>query len=133
MSELTTLFGNIANAIRSKSGTSEQIVAANFPTAITNIPADEVLTESVYSTGQTVTAPSLNGKENFIVSLTPESTKVLKLQHIVGTSNVYLGWTGSATKTLAVTFNSNPFTITVTTKGYNFRASASDQIFIVAW
>lgn len=133
MSELTTLFQNIANAIRSKGGTSEQIAAANFPTAITNIPADEVLTESVYSTGQTVTATSLNGKENFIVSLTPQSKQVLKLQHIVGMSNSYLGWTGSATKTLAVTFNSNPFTITVTTSGYNFRANASDQIFIVAW
>lgn len=133
MSELTTLFQNIANAIRSKGGTSEQISAANFPTAITNIPADEVLTESVYSTGQTITAHSLNGKENFIIALTPQSKKVLKLQHIVGTSNMYMGWTGSATKTLAVTFNPNPFTVTITTSGYTFRANASDQIFIVAW
>lgn len=133
MSELTTLLVNIANAIRSKSGTSEQIAATNFPTAITNIPADEVLTESVYSTGQTITAPSLNGKENFIISLTPVSKKVLKLQHIVGMSNTYWGWTGSAIKTLSVTFNPNPFTITVTTSGYTFRESPSDQIFIIAW
>ena len=133
MSELTTLFQNIANAIRSKGGTSEQIAAANFPTAITNIPTDEVLTESVYSTEQTITAPSLNGKENFIIALTPKEKKVLLLIHIVGTNNTYLGWTGSATRTLAVTFNPNPFTITVTTSGYTFRASASDQIFIVAW
>lgn len=133
MSELTSLFENIANAIRSKGGTSEQIAAANFPTAITNIPADEVLTESVFSNGQTVTAPSLNGKENFIIALSPKEKKVLLLRHIVGTSDTYWGWTGSATHTLAVTFNPNPFTVTVTTSGYNFRASSTDQIFIVAW
>lgn len=133
MSELTTLFQNIANAIRSKGGTSEQIAAANFPTAITNIPADEVLTESVYSTGQTITATSLNGKENFIIALSPKANQVLLLRHLVGTSNTYWGWTGSATRTLAVTFNPNPFTVTVTTSGYTFRENPSEQIFIVAW
>lgn len=39
MSQLTDLFTNIANAIRDKTGNSETISAANFPTAITNLPA----------------------------------------------------------------------------------------------
>lgn len=34
---LTTLFTNIANAIRVKTGGTEQIVAENFPTAITEM------------------------------------------------------------------------------------------------
>lgn len=38
MSALTDLFTNIANAIRSKKGTSETIVASDFPTEIENIP-----------------------------------------------------------------------------------------------
>ena len=39
MSQLTDLFTNIANAIRDKTGNSETISAANFPTAISNLPA----------------------------------------------------------------------------------------------
>lgn len=38
MSQLTELFTNIANAIRSKTGESEQMQASNFPTSISNIP-----------------------------------------------------------------------------------------------
>lgn len=39
MSALTTLFSNIADAIRSKRGTSSSIVASNFPSEIMNIPS----------------------------------------------------------------------------------------------
>ena len=38
MSALTDLFGNIASAIRNKTGSAEAITATNFPTAINNIP-----------------------------------------------------------------------------------------------
>ena len=38
MSALTDLFGNIASAIRNKTGSTESITATNFPTAINNIP-----------------------------------------------------------------------------------------------
>jgi len=39
MSALTDLFGNIADAIRYKRGTSSSIVASNFPSEIMNIPS----------------------------------------------------------------------------------------------
>lgn len=39
MSELTTLFTNIANAIRTKTGESNQIAANQFPTNILNLPS----------------------------------------------------------------------------------------------
>lgn len=39
MSALTDLFGNIADAIRSKTGASSSIVASNFPSEIMNIPS----------------------------------------------------------------------------------------------
>lgn len=39
MSALTDLFTAIANAIRTKTGSSAQIVASNFPTEIANIPS----------------------------------------------------------------------------------------------
>lgn len=38
MSSLTSLFGDIADAIRSKKGTSADIVASNFPSEIMSIP-----------------------------------------------------------------------------------------------
>ncbi len=41
MSALTNLFGNIADAIRSKKGTSSSIVASNFPTEILSIPSSD--------------------------------------------------------------------------------------------
>lgn len=43
---LTTLFTNIANAIRAKTGSSAQIVAENFPTAIAGITTDLKLTNT---------------------------------------------------------------------------------------
>lgn len=39
MSELTTLFTNIANSIRAKEGTEETILASEFPTRISNLPS----------------------------------------------------------------------------------------------
>lgn len=38
MASLSELFTNIANAIRAKTGSSDPIVATDFPTAISNIP-----------------------------------------------------------------------------------------------
>lgn len=46
MSELTTLFTNIANAIRAKGETSETIQASQFPAAIANIPAGATITRA---------------------------------------------------------------------------------------
>lgn len=55
MSELTTLFANIANAIRSKKGTTAQISAANFPTEISNITGENSWVGDLTITGDGVT------------------------------------------------------------------------------
>lgn len=56
---LTTLFTNIANAIRAKTGDSAQIVAENFPAAIGNIPtgAQFLGVEQVTATETGITLP----------------------------------------------------------------------------
>ena len=46
MSELTTLFTNIANAIRAKGETTGTIQASQFPAAIANIPAGATITRA---------------------------------------------------------------------------------------
>ena len=45
-STLTSLFSDIADAIRAKDGSSGTIVADNFPTAIANIPFSTIYTGS---------------------------------------------------------------------------------------
>lgn len=55
MSELTTLFTNIANAIRSKKGTTAQISAANFPTEINSITGENSWVGDLTITGDGVT------------------------------------------------------------------------------
>ena len=57
---LTTLFTNIANAIRAKTGSSEQIVAENFPTAIAGIETTSKPIFTVVTLGSdgTFTIPS---------------------------------------------------------------------------
>lgn len=56
---LTQLFTNIANAIRSKKGTSETIVAENFPQEISSIVTPNLQTKSVNITqnGTTTVTP----------------------------------------------------------------------------
>ena len=55
-STLTSLFSDIADAIREKTGSSETIVADDFPTAIANIPTSSgiVTTEVANATGTTL-------------------------------------------------------------------------------
>ena len=55
MSELTTLFTNIANAIRSKKGTTAQISAANFPTEINSITGENSWVGDLQITGDGIT------------------------------------------------------------------------------
>lgn len=77
MSELTTLFGNIANAIRAKGGTSGNIQAANFPAAISQLSGAEFghsagtpsKNPSSSSTNNCVTIPDLIGKKNVAIIL----------------------------------------------------------------
>lgn len=73
MSQLTDLFSNIATAIRSKSGDSAQIPAANFASAIAQLPTASYVTQTITATSSTsafVTAlnfPNLAGKKNFVL------------------------------------------------------------------
>ena len=72
---LTTLFTNIANAIRAKTGSSEQIVAENFPTAIAGI------TTGLKLTNTTTLTSTADGKITFPSD--PENHKVTIL-HVKG-------------------------------------------------
>ena len=81
MSELTALFSNIASAIRAKTGNTAQISAANFPSAIANIPEGAtVATGSVTAANKSVTIPQAVGKENIALiqsSSTTQTTLIL--------------------------------------------------------
>lgn len=74
MPTLSELFSDIANAIRDKSGSSATIVAANFPTAISNMPAVTVGTSNGVagqtagsSTNNSLTITELIGKQNVVI------------------------------------------------------------------
>ena len=72
MSQLTDLFSNIATAIRSKSGDSAQIPAANFASAIAQLPTASYVTQTINATGSnayvtTLDFPNLAGKKNFVL------------------------------------------------------------------
>ena len=67
MSALTDLFGGIADAIRNKTGGSEQIQAAQFATAISNIPTgSEVVQFRGSFTNGVLSNDLLKGKTSFI-------------------------------------------------------------------
>ena len=72
MSQLTDLFSNIATAIRSKSGDSAQIPAANFASAIAQLPTASYVTQTIKAAGSkayvtTLDFPNLAGKKNFVL------------------------------------------------------------------
>jgi hypothetical protein len=71
MSALTDLFAQIADAIRTKGGTSEQITASNFPTAISNISGAIHGTQNFTGNPATITIPEAAGKENLLMVLSP--------------------------------------------------------------
>ena len=69
MSQLTDLFSGIANAIRTKSGSTGAIQAADFATAIGNIPngVDIVLIDVLTDGYWGLSIPSAIGKENIFI------------------------------------------------------------------
>lgn len=102
---LTNLFGNIANAIRAKTGGTAPIVAADFPSAIEGIEGGASLViatvpdETVAEWGVTnLTIPELIGAKCFIIQGNPfdsaqvvgsdafwEACKVTQLLYLDGT------------------------------------------------
>jgi hypothetical protein len=72
MSALTDLFTDIANAIRGKTGNSEQIAAANFAAAIGGLPIPSYVTQTITPGGDATFAnelpfTNLAGKKNFVL------------------------------------------------------------------
>lgn len=69
MSQLSDLFTGIANAIRTKSGNTDAIQAADFATAISNIPngVDIVLIDVLTDGYWGLSIPSAIGKENIFI------------------------------------------------------------------
>lgn len=70
MSELSTLFSNIANSIRAKSGQSGTIKAADFPTAISNIPVNSISKVDVKcdTSRDSITVAGISGKNFMFVA-----------------------------------------------------------------
>lgn len=62
MSELTTLFTNIANAIRSKTGDTSAIPATNFSSAINSIPSAQIKEITTSGASTSITVPGISGK-----------------------------------------------------------------------
>lgn len=62
MSELTTLFTNIANAIRSKTGDTSAIPATNFSSAINDIAVAQIKEITTSGTAKSITVPGISGK-----------------------------------------------------------------------
>lgn len=62
MSELTTLFTNIANAIRSKTGDTSAIPATNFSSAINSIPSAQIKEITTSGSSTSITVPGISGK-----------------------------------------------------------------------
>lgn len=82
MSTLTDLFTNIANAIRAKTGSSESIVASDFPTEIANIPTG--------STGNAL-APTPKGDNTGNISFTSSTISVnMDFKSVETYTNVFL-------------------------------------------
>lgn len=66
MSALTDLFSNIADAIRAKNGSTEQIQASQFPTAIAGLSGAPVYVDIRGTGDATLTLPE-NARKNNIV------------------------------------------------------------------
>ncbi len=93
MSQLTTLFSDIADAIRAKTGSSDAIVASSFPTAIDNIPTGGGGDYDGLGFGIDVEAETTINKGDSIVArkndqyVTPtRATTTINIQNIVALS-----------------------------------------------
>ena len=90
-SSLTALFTGIADAIRAKTGSSEQIVADDFPTAIAAISTKTLVQTTVsMSNSATKSINGLLGKPLFFVLLAPAISQTT-------TSYITAAWSSSDT------------------------------------
>lgn len=131
MSALTDLFSSIAESIRGKSGSSAQIAAANFPSAINNLAVAKVI--SITGNGQqSIQNDALIGATRFSVTITTSSGAGPR-NIVAGISYDGTTLTGTAFSTNGdsykpvITFNADTGTITVT--GYSFEYGFSYVIW----
>ena len=119
-STLTSLFTDIASAIRAKDGTSAPIVADNFPTAIANIPSGSTTISplSVTSNG-TYTAPSGTAYSPVTVNVSGGGSVDAGVQFIDYDGSIVETWAVSevAGKTALPT---NPSHTGLTAQGWNW-------------
>ena len=92
---LTELFSNIANAIRAKTGDSNDIVAANFPTAIAAIPTSGGLSNVDYYSG-TVFYDSETEIASFVVNTTRTAAPIFGIICIYYSGQIYIVQEGSS-------------------------------------
>ena len=71
MSELTTLFTNVANAIRAKTGDTSAIPATNFSSAINSIPSAQIKEITTSGGSTSITVPGISGK-SFVFTATAQ-------------------------------------------------------------
>lgn len=108
-STLTSLFSDIADAIRGKTGSSATIVADDFPTAIANIPTSGgiVATEVANATGTTLAITSSESTNIQSLSVTENGTYTAG-DGVDGYSPVIVDvQSGGSVVTRAVSFISN--------------------------
>lgn len=121
---LTSLFGDIADAIRAKTGSSADIVADNFPAEIAAIPAlsDPVLYNMTYHTlekTETLVTPSKGGKQDISSSFSAGTVlfMMFSVTKIGNTSNmsvnsgiiIYDKRKPTSDKTVAIVQTSNSY------------------------
>lgn len=108
MSQLSVLFGNIASAIRGKTGSAAQIAAINFPDAISNIPTSISGEFTPTSSPSDYTIAEAIGKSNIIISATESPSGA-----VCCASGVVLVLSGSRLSEGTYTFNSQTGVITL--------------------
>ena len=125
MSALTDLFSSIASAIRTKSGSSATITAANFPTAIANIPTGAV-TGTWSNANQTramnITCTNAAGKQHCVIVFNGAFAPLLACLYTSNIDNdVYYSDKNGAHKLgSAPTWNSNTGVMSLPNSQYPF-------------
>lgn len=98
MSELTTLFTNVANAIRAKTGDTSAIPATNFSSAINSIPSAQIKEITTSGGSRSITVPGISGKSfMFIAEGQKEGDGMLLYGYSSGTGFTYflVNWLSS--------------------------------------
>lgn len=111
---LTELFTNIANAIRAKTGSTEPIIAEDFPSAIEAIPVGSTIDLDAEVTEQETIAASQN-------ALVGDIMAALEGKAVGGgktTKTINIDWSGDEERTSMISYISNN-EIVSTTQGYD--------------